>query len=640
MDHGEASDADSDLEELQGDIAKFDESVREFLETHRGTSGQSRPIRGGGRARGPRGPRKAAKPRGDITARLSRVNQAFLAGDYATALDLVSEVIRINAETHQAWTALASIFEEQGELKRALSAKVYAAHLRPKDVSGWMSCASFALEIPEDDESSNLKTARLCYSAALRADSTNLEARLGKAAVCHTLGYYAQAIQEYNLILKVHPTDLDIVRKLAETCVDNKYSGTSVSSAITAYRRFFDSTTVNSNTGDLSELWYDIGIYVDLLSSADECDRAIHEMKSLARWMAGRGREEYWNELEDDREWDTENDRRAHVPSFTRKELHNQSHSLPIDLRARLAILRLRLSHFDEAKVCPIIISSDLYSGWLTMKQKHLSYLEPDDQHTKDFIIDFPSVAYDLADEIARSDLPSAAVKFFEIFRDTTDGPDPAIFLQLGRCYLAVGEQSRAEESFLAAIDADQDSIDARIELANMYENAKEDEEALILAAEAMALRDAHGLTVDSARTQTQAQRNAQDGKGVRARPANMVTETGLASKKHMIPRRYRPKRLAGPDKRRQDEQARAIKLSQQYEVVRNLKRQIDDGSEELIHEWMEASRDLVDEFRSLKRFYTWDKYLRFLGSGSSVQNQQPANELSLMYERLSRSKF
>ncbi|KAG8420461.1 transcription factor TFIIIC subunit tfc4 [Metarhizium acridum] len=128
----EVSDADSDLEELQGDIAKFDESVREFLASHRGTVDVPRLSRGTSRGRAPRGPRKAAKPRGDITARLSKVNQAFLSGDYEQAMDLAFEVIRINAETHQAWTALSSIFRERGEMDRALSAMVYAAHLRQR----------------------------------------------------------------------------------------------------------------------------------------------------------------------------------------------------------------------------------------------------------------------------------------------------------------------------------------------------------------------------------------------------------------------------------------------------------------------------------------------------------------------------
>ncbi|KAL3959064.1 hypothetical protein ACCO45_007226 [Purpureocillium lilacinum] len=433
----DSSDADSDLEELQGDIAKFDESVREFLASHHGASDAPRSARGGGRGRGARGPRKAAKPRGDITARLSKVNQAFLAGDYDQAVDLAFEVIRINAETHQAWTALSSIFRERGELDRALSAMVYAAHLRPKDVSGWMRCASFALDTIEEDEKTNLNTARLCYSAALRADPTHIDARLGKAAVCHRQGHHAAAVAEYKIVLRSRPYDLDLVRKLAESCVDSKNPSTALPAAIQAYRQFFDHEIRSPASPELESLWHDVGIYVELFAAGERYGEAVHELKALSRWLVGRGSEKYWDGYqEDDREWDTGADRRSQVPEYS---AHPSDETL------------LKLGHETEAL-------------------RHLGWFDTTDSHTADFVGDFPFLIYELGTELARY---------------------PATLLQLGRCYLTLGEQPAAEECFLAAIDADEDSIEARVELANMYERAREDEEALILAAEAMALREA-----------------------------------------------------------------------------------------------------------------------------------------------------
>ena len=124
--------------------------------THPAASAASR----GGRTTR-RGPRQAAKPRGDITARLAKVNKAFLTGDYENALLLASEVIRINAETHQAWTSLASILAQMGEADKSLSAMVYAAHLRSKEVGGWLRCAAFAMEIVDDHgDDSKLETAK------------------------------------------------------------------------------------------------------------------------------------------------------------------------------------------------------------------------------------------------------------------------------------------------------------------------------------------------------------------------------------------------------------------------------------------------------------------------------------------------
>lgn len=269
------------------------------------------------------------------------------------------------------------------------------------------------------------------------------------------------------------------------------------------------------------------------------------------------------------------------------------------------------------------------------------------------FINDYPLLAYELANELARRGRQSIAVHYYRELRRLPGDADPAVLLQLGRCHLALGEQPNAEECFLEAIDADEDSIEARIELANMYENAREGEEALIFAAEAMALCEARGQASPDDRgfnnSSAASQRAKLGGGPARRRKPRAQADVKPsisskdASKKPVVPRRYRPKRLAAPDKRLQEEKARAFKLSSQYEAVRNLKQQIAGGRHDLVPVWMATSKELVDDFRSLKRFYTWDKYLYFLGSkhhAPAPGAEQEGSELSQMYERLSRSQF
>lgn len=254
-------------------------------------------------------------------------------------------------------------------------------------------------------------------------------------------------------------------------------------------------------------------------------------------------------------------------------------------------------------------------------------------------------MASDLAEELAHRGQTATAIIFYEILRDLPGDPDATTLLQLGRCHSARGENASAEEYFLAAIDADEDNIDARIELANMYETAREEEEALILAAEALALREARDQTLDS----DQHPRSAgipfssiqKDGR-VPRRAGATQRRSQPGTNKRLIPRRYRPRRLAGADKRRQEEQARAVKLTEQYEIVQDLRKQIKEGRHDLMSAWMTSSQELVDDFRSLKKFYTWDKYLHFLGPVNHIQQsegEQPKTELSQMYERLARSK-
>lgn len=177
-----------------------------------------------------------------------------------------------------------------------------------------------------------------------------------------------------------------------------------------------------------------------------------------------------------------------------------------------------------------------------------------------------------------------------------------------------------------------------------MYEKAKEAEEALILAAEAMTLRGAQ-REEDGHDAGPSRRRRVQPRPGSRRRLAaggqEELTSTHT-SRRPMIPRRYRPKRLGAPDQRRRDEQAHAVKLSRQYEAVHELKQQIREGRDDLVEAWLQSSQELVDDFRSLKQFYSWDKYLQFLGSKSSFQHSAhglPGNELFQMYERLTRSK-
>lgn len=262
--------------------------------------------------------------------------------------------MRINAETHQAWTTLASIFAEIGEVSKALSAMVYAAHLRPKHVEGWLQCASYATTHVENGDDGNLQTARLCYSAALRADSKNIKARLGKATICHEQGHLGAAIADYKYYLNKYPHDLEIVRKLAEACIDNRHNEAAIPSATSAYRRYFEIEINQGFSQPVETTCYDIGIYVELFASVGRFDEAIHEIKQLARWVVGRSSENFWDEWqEDDREWDEGDERRITVPGFSSTSAGQSAHgpALPLDLRARLAAYRLGLGSTQEALV-------------------------------------------------------------------------------------------------------------------------------------------------------------------------------------------------------------------------------------------------------------------------------------------------
>lgn len=208
-------------------------------------------------------------------------------------------------------------------------------------------------------------------------------------------------------------------------------------------------------------------------------------------------------------------------------------------------------------------------------------------------------------------------------------------------------DSGAAEDCFLLAIEVDDDNIDARIELAGIYEAAREDEEALILVTEAIALSGRTRGPDRSAREgEGQRKKNSADAADPTDSAGEGATTTRRGRKPRMgvVTRRYRPKRLVGPDQRRREERERADELSRRFTEVRNLKRDIRGGARDKAASWMAAARDLVDDFRSFRQFYTWDKYVKFLGAANEMVFNAPyelqpgTSELHKLAERLQRS--
>jgi general transcription factor 3C polypeptide 3 (transcription factor C subunit 4) len=279
---------------------------------------------------------------------LSKASEAFIEENYVEAALILAEIIRINAETHEAWTLLASVFQESQDIDNALKALTYAAHLRPKHTSSWYACARFALEETGSLRSKYLLNAEFCYAAAIRADPRDLNARYRKAAVCIERGKFGPAISDYKVILSRQPHDKDILRRLAELFIDQDQ----VESAVELYKESIAHFKSSSSRPERAFGWTDVDTYITLYEHGAQYDIAMQELKSLARWLLGRGEEEFWDEITgDDCEWDTNDSRRIFIPSFSPGKYPEVSYGngLPLEFRVKLGVYRLHLGNLDEA---------------------------------------------------------------------------------------------------------------------------------------------------------------------------------------------------------------------------------------------------------------------------------------------------
>ncbi|KAK7937905.1 RNA polymerase III transcription factor tfiiic [Apiospora aurea] len=575
-----------------------------------------------------RGPRKAAEPTGDVKMRLNYATTAYMEGRLDDALNYVEDAIRINGEIHRAWTLLASILQDRGEVKQGLLALVCAAHLEPKIITGWVHCAQLALQLldscPEDFEDVS-KIGLMALSQAIRIEPDNIATRLGRADLYFARESYKHAIGEYQLILEQTPHDLVVLRGLVEAAVQlsmTRKKGTEKPqyAAKEAYQRgiehYRSEFELGSHDPNLPLTWDDFIMYIELLHHLKQWEDVISQTKLYARWLLGRRDESFWDNIQDDREWDNYDHRRNEmIPDYApgKHPMESYGLGLPLRLRAKLAICRLHLKQEDEA-------------------MHHLEWFEPielvpDDEQYSDIFAEIAGALY------GHQHYPRA-LRFYDPLRHQEGYLDAAQLYQVGKCYLEAGNKRDAEDYFAAALDAEESTIDTRIsaryELAKMYEEARQGEEAYILVNEAMELerdRDENLLYGDAdgayrPRRPLKAKRKPAGPRKPRVKGEKALRSSGPRRPREPKEPRTGPK---GPYKRRvrifalnedreREENARSAHLATKWEIVRAGNYQTGELFGGPGEEWMAAAKELIEDFCSFKAFFPWERYLVNIG--------------------------
>lgn len=626
---------DDPLLAMQNNLTTFEDSVRSFAAggKEKGLFSQFRdkPQQPRERKIIKRGPRKAAEPTGDVKLRLSAATNAFMSGELDEALRQVNDAIRLNAEIHRSWSLLSEILRERGEYKQSLTAAVCAAHLQPKIFDVWLDCGRFALELIDaepDDAEDTLKIAIMVFSQAIKIQPDNLDTRQTRAALYLTRQSYKLAVGEYNFIIEREPYDLLALRGLADASVqlfesNRRYSDRQRWEARDAYQRAIDHYRAEFPMGAENEqlpmTWDDAFTFTALLVHLEQYGAALDATRSLSRWLLGRAEESFWDDIQDDREWDVTERRRLDVPQFEEKKYSAEKYgvNLPLRLRINLAICRLRLDRDTDDEA-----------------MQHLEFLDPadigdeDDSQQSELFLEVASTLYETK-RLAK------ALPFYEPLRRQEDLLDALSLYRAGKCYLEIEDRRQAEECFTAALDFDETPSDVRInaryELARMYEAARKNEEALYLLEEAMGI-EREQKEVSGGSGAEPARREA------RPRIIRNLAPKPVLDKPPVEPRAPRERKAPAPKKPRQpgekkpprermsrprpllfaldedrklEEERRSAYLAERWRVIHEQKDESEDGPGAA---WMAAAKILVDDFRSFKAFYPWDRYLAQMG--------------------------
>lgn len=627
-----AEDGDSDDERLQADIRKLDRDVDAFRATMMDSDSEREdnldPLlqgrkrtrkQGSGRKRrkvGGGGGGREFEPSIEIKVALSQATDAMVGFKLDEAQELVEEVIRQNAEVYDAWMLLSSIHQKRGNSAEALMCMCFSAHLRPRDFDGWITCANFALsDETEGQREHNVGLAQTCFSAAIIARPRSLKARLGKANCALENGQSSAAAAEYTKILQKRPYRIQVLRNFAEAAFDTRNARKHVAKASEFYEKIIAHVRQGGQLHRGSFEWSDVLIYVEMCSFLERYEDAARALRSLARFMIGRQEETFWDDfVDDDREWDEEDDRKRECEQYDPHKYDDDLYgpALPLDLRAKLAMYRLKLSQKDEA-------------------MRHLTWLPMTglgNLRVHEYFEDSPFVIKELADQLLENSLAQKALETYEFYDRLQPGElDAEVLIQKGRCYLELNDRVTAEDLFIQALEADDDNIEARYELAQLYEMHQEKDEAFVLVNEA--LRLAHDLEEED-----KLDKDWNEGVFDELDPAEAkALHRRRIRRKIMREKRagQRPKRgkqyvrrMVGAKKREIYERNVTESFRAKYQKVQELRTRIADGDLDLEDEWMAAAGDLVDDFRSFKDFYPWDKYLTYMGYGSFFKENKP----------------
>ncbi len=195
------------------------------------------------------------------------------------------------------------------------------------------------------------------------------------------------------------------------------------------------------------------------------------------------------------------------------------------------------------------------------------------------------------------------ALKFYEPLLKTDAHLSSDVYTQMGMCYQKLNLVTEAQHCYQTVVQNDETNIDARVQLARIYEAQGLPEQAFVYVNEVLAL-DRQGIG------QRRRRRRRTESGPVEPAPAD--TFLPVAVRKPSI--RKRKSIRPDPEQAREAERIQDDASKMQFIRLQALEERMESGDEEATSQWMEAASVLINDFRSAKVFYPPEKYMKFLG--------------------------
>lgn len=433
-----------------------------------------------GRPSGPRtGPhakkskrrQRAEDPGPEFKKLQEQATGAFLSGQLDTAMDLARQAVMTNPEIYVAHSLLSDILIAKGNQKDALGALITGANIK-KDPDLWLLVANKTLEMAgslrtraEYDQAVFCLTKAIHYSHG----EDTFELRTRRRDLHLDAGHDVKARIDTKLLLRARPDDLDNLKLYAELCLESK-DHFEIAAGRVSYEETFKLFGDNDSFGDAETQWAHLNMYLDLVDRTKEPAYAISELKRLARWFLGRKEDEYWDDVtEDDREYDVDHERRLDVDDFrdgSSRDAELYGDGLPLDLRVKLGMFRLKLGDQDEGL-------------------KHFSHI----YELRDDITNVYDLFYTVGDILRLQQMHHHAIRFYKPIEVLEDELTDQFWISMAACYRGMKEFIEAEKCYRAVMELDPNHAAARAELAKMLaDDMNEKDKAMVIIRDLIAM--------------------------------------------------------------------------------------------------------------------------------------------------------
>uniref|UniRef100_A0A3P9PZD5 General transcription factor IIIC, polypeptide 3 n=1 Tax=Poecilia reticulata TaxID=8081 RepID=A0A3P9PZD5_POERE len=372
---------------------------------------------------------------------MGEANIRYARGEKEDAIVMCMEIIRQSPLAYEPFSTLAMIYEDNGDVDKALQFGLIAAHLNPSDCEEWIRLADMSLE------QDNVRQAIICYTKAIKYDPTNVRYLWERSSLQMRLGEHKQCMDGYRKILSLLPQeDGEHFMQLSKDMAKSYYESNDLPSALSVIEEGLvrhPGLVSDDFLNMAAELYicnrqYKKTLQV-LVKFADIVFiRAEAPSESSALSMKDMETEEQQKEGEEGTKSNTAEDNDeildVHVPD-----------SVPVDLRAKLIVCLIQLNVFTP--------SEGLVS----------TLMEQSPEEIGDLYLDVAEAYLEQGRYTSALPLLSALV--------VSEKYDLAVvWLRHAECLKALGHMKEAAESYTKVVEMAPLHLEARLSLATVQQ--------------------------------------------------------------------------------------------------------------------------------------------------------------------------